>query len=379
MKITRVTATPIHVPLVPELTTKTAHGEHITSPYVIVEVEADNGLIGFGEATVAPRWSGETRTGCLAAIDELIGPAILGMDPRRIEETWHQIDGVIRFNPFTKAAVEMAIWDLAGKAENAPVHDLLGGKVRESAPIKMVVGAFPVDKAAGLASRFLGWGVRALKVKVGLDAETDLARFRAVRELAGADVPIGFDANCGWDIATAATMMAALDEFDVLFAEQPIAAGDPQALASLKQQTDIPIMADESCFTLDDAVQLTRHDAADILAIYPGKHGGLLETRRITRVASEAGIVCAMGSNLELGIATAAMLHLAVADPAIDSDRYPADLIGPLYHEADLITRPLDLGPKTAAPPPGPGLGVELDRDQLDRFRDGAPQDTTPG
>ena len=381
MKITRVTATPIHVPLIPELTTKTAHGEHITSPYVIVEVETDTGLVGLGEATVAPRWSGETRTGCLAAIDELIAPSILGMDPRQIESVWQTIDGVIRFNPFTKAAVEMAIWDLAGKAENAPVYDLLGGKVRESAPIKMVVGAFPVEKAVGLAGRFLDWGVNTLKVKVGLDADTDLARFQAVRELAGPDVPIGFDANCGWDTDTAIEMMAALDEHDVLFAEQPIAAGDPQALAALRQQTDIPIMADESCFTVADAVQLVRHQAADILAVYPGKHGGLTEMRRISQVAREAGIVCAMGSNLELGIATAAMLHLAMADETIDSERYPADLIGPLYHQADLITQPLALGPEVATAPDGPGLGVELDREQLAQYREEAPPsiDAMPG
>ena len=291
------------------------------------------------------------------------------------------IDGVIRFNPFTKAAVEMAIWDLAGKAENAPVYDLLGGKVRESAPIKMVVGAFPVEKAVGLAGRFLDWGVNTLKVKVGLDADTDLARFRAVRELAGPDVPIGFDANCGWDSDTAIEMMAALNEHDVLFAEQPIAAGDPQALAALRKKSDIPIMADESCFTVADAVQLVRHQAADILAVYPGKHGGLTEMRRISQVAREAGIVCAMGSNLELGIATAAMLHLAMADETIDSERYPADLIGPLYHQADLITQPLALGPEVATAPDGPGLGVELDREQLAQYREETPPsiDAMPG
>jgi muconate cycloisomerase len=370
MKITHVRATPIHVPLVPELTTKTAHGEHITSPYVIVEVETDTDLVGYGEATVAPRWSGETRTGCLAAIDELIGPAVIGLDPRRTEDCWRAIDDAIRFNPFTKAAVEMAVWDLAGKAENAPVYELLGGQVRESAPIKMVVGAFPVEKALGLAQRFLDWGVGALKVKVGLDPDEDIARFAAVRELAGSEIPIGFDANCGWDLETAADMLTRLGEFDVLFAEQPIPAGDPQALAKLRQQTTIPIMADESCFSVADAVQLVRHEAADILAVYPGKHGGLTPTREIARVAREGGILCCLGSNLELGIATAAMLHLAVAEQTIASEQFPADLIGPLYHEADLITEPLELGPGTARVPQGPGLGVELDREQLQRYRE---------
>lgn len=370
MKITRLTATPIHVPLIPELTTKTAHGEHITSPYVIVELETDTGLVGWGEATVAPRWSGETRTGCLAALDELIGPAVIGLDPRRTQTCWDAIDDAIRFNPFTKAAVEMAVWDLAGKAENAPVYELLGGQVRETVPIKMVVGAFPVAKAQTLAQRFLDWGVGTLKVKVGLDPAEDIARFSAVRELAGADVPIGFDANCGWDLETAAHMLTRLGAFDVLFAEQPIPAGDPQALAQLRRQTTIPIMADESCFSVADAVQLVRHEAADLLAVYPGKHGGLIPTRAIARVAREGGIACCLGSNLELGIATAAMLHLAVAEETIASEQFPADLIGPLYHQADMITAPLELGPQTARVPRGVGLGVELDRQQLERFRE---------
>ena len=103
--------------------------------------------------------------------------------------------------------------------------------------------------------------------------------------------------------------------------------------------------------------------------MYPGKHSGIQATIEIAHVARAAGIVCALGSNLELGIATAAMAHLAVAEPTIDSETYPADLIGPLYHEADMITEPLSLGPVTAKPPDGPGLGVELDEKQLDRFR----------
>ena len=86
-------------------------------------------------------------------------------------------------------------------------------------------------------------------------------------------------------------------------------------------------------------------------------------------MAKAAGIACSVGSNLELGVGTAAMLHVAVADPAIDSVRYPGDLIGPLYHEADLLTAPLELGPEVARLPDGPGLGVQLDEIQLARYR----------
>ena len=368
MKITRVETIPVEVPLKEGLTTKTAGGEHVVSPYVVVRVHTDAGLVGLGEATLSPRWSGETSPGCVAAIEGLIGPAITGQDPIAITALRRTIDGTIRHNPFAKAAVEMALWDIAGKAAGQPVYQLLGGKVKEELPMKMVVGAFPVDQAVALAQRFLDWGATCLKVKVGLDPTTDIARVHAVREAAGPDIPIGIDANQGWDLATARRCLA--DMGDLLFAEQPVPTTDPRDLARLRGDTHIPIMADESVFTLQDARRLTELGACDILSVYPGKHAGIAATREIAHVARAAGVVCSMGSNLELGIATAAMLHLAAAEPSLDDARYPGDYLGPLYHQADLLKEPLQLGPSVARVPDGPGLGVELDEDQLERYRD---------
>jgi muconate cycloisomerase len=370
MQIVRVETIPVEVPLKEGLTTKTAGGEHVVSPYVVVRVHTDAGLVGLGEATLSPRWSGETSPGCVAAIEGLIGPAIVGEDPTALTHLRHKIDRTIRFNPFAKAAVEMALWDLCGKAADQPVYQLLGGKVRDELPMKMVVGAFPVPQAVALAERFLEWGATCLKVKVGLDPATDIARVHAVREAAGPDIPIGIDANQGWDLATARRCLSRMEDCDLLFAEQPVPVTDPQDLVRLRADTRVPIMADESVFTLQDARHLADIGAADILSVYPGKHAGLAATREIAHLARAAGLVCSMGSNLELGIATAAMLHLGVAEPTIDSERYPGDFLGPLYHEADLITKPLNLGPTVARVPDGPGLGVELDEDQLDRYRD---------
>lgn len=370
IRITDVEAIPIKVPLKPGLTTKTAHGEHVDSPYVIVRVHTDEGLIGLGEATLAPRWSGETSPGCVAVIEGLIAPALTGEDPTQVNRLRRVMDSVIRLNPFSKAAVEMALWDIAGKAANVPVHQLLGGSVRDEMPIKMVVGGFEVPKAVELARQFLDWGATCLKVKVGLDPEQDLERVRAVRELAGPSIPIGIDANCGWNVAQANRMLKLLDEFDVLFAEQPIPTADLAELAALRRRTEIPIMADESVFTLNDAWHLTANRAVDILSVYPGKHGGIAATVEIAHVARSAGIVCSMGSNLELGVGTAAMLHVGCAVSSIASEQYPGDFIGPLYHEADMLKTPLQLGPKSAHVPEAPGLGVELDEDQLEKYRD---------
>jgi len=371
MKITRIEPIPVAVPLKKGLSAKTSHGEHATSLFVIVRVHTDQGLIGLGEATISALWSGETQAGTVGIIRDYFEPALLGKDPRDITAAGRAMDFQVKLNPFTKAAVEMALWDIAGKAAGLPVYQLLGGKVRDKVRIKLVLWAYDIPTVRAMAEKFLGCGVSCLKVKVGLDPESDIARVQAVRELAGPAMAVTIDANTGWTISQARHCLRRLADTNLLLAEQPIPAGDPAALAELRRDVTTPIMADESVFTLQDAWLLTTHRAADILSVYPGKHGGIAATAEVVAVAKAAGLRCAIGSNLELGIGTAAMLHVAAAMPEIDSDSYPADTIGPFYHEGDLITKPLDLGPPHAKVPEGPGLGVELDEGQLKRWRVG--------
>jgi len=369
MKITRVEPIPVCVPLKKGMTAKTAHGEHVTSPYVIVRVYTDEGIVGLGEATISCLWSGESQAGTVSAIKDYIAPAIIGKDPRDISSIRRAMDFMIKLNPFTKAAVEMAMWDISGKAVGLPVYQLLGGKVRESVRIKLVIWARDVAGSREMAEQHLALNVSCLKVKTGLDPATDIERVKAVREVAGPDMQMTIDSNCGWTIQQAKFCLRALEDVNLLLAEQPIPPGDPVAMAELRRETMAPIMADESVFTLQDAWQLSLHRAADIFSIYPGKHGGIAATTEIIAVAKAAGLRCTIGSNLELGIGTAAMLHIAAAFPEVDTDSFPADTIGPFYHEGDLITESLDLGPPRAKIPTGPGLGVELDESQLARWR----------
>ena len=195
------------------------------------------------------------------------------------------MDFLIKLNPFTKAAVEMALWDIAGKVRGVPVYQLLGGKLRDIVPTKMMIGAFEPLRARRLAEQFLGWGVGCLKVKVGLDLAGDLARVKAVRDVAGPDIPITIDANCGWNVTTARIALDRLRPFNILVAEQPIAPGDTEAMASLRS-AGIPIMVDESVFTLRDAWNVLRGHAADVVSIYPGKNGGIAVSVEIANVAA---------------------------------------------------------------------------------------------
>ncbi len=371
MKITAIEAIPVRVPLIPRMHTRTAHGDHTTSDYVIVRVHTDAGLVGLGEATVAARWSGETSPSAVSAIRDLLAPALLGSDPVAVNQARIVMDRVLKLNPFTKAAIEMALWDLSGKAAGVPVYHLLGGKVRDVIPTKMMISAYDPPRARALAREFLDRGVRCLKVKTGLDVAADVARVSAVRDEAGPDVPITIDSNCGWNATTARRALEQLRPLNLLVAEQPIPPGDVAALASLRAVGGIPIMADESVFTLSDAWNVLRAGAADVISVYPGKNGGIAASIEIAHAAQAAGVVCHIGSNLELGIGTAAMIHLACAVASIDSETYPSDILGTHYHESDMLISPLSLGPEGARVPDGPGLGVELDENALERYRVG--------
>ncbi len=371
MKITKIESIPVHVPLKSGMGTRTAHGDHITSNYVIVKVHTDQGIVGLGEATCSALWSGETAASTHAAITNLLAPGLIGKDPTNITACRRVMDFLIKLNPFTKSAIEMALWDISGKAAGVPVYTMLGGKLRDEIPIKMMIGAFDPPHAVGLAEKFLSWGVKCLKVKVGIGLEGDVARVKAVREVAGPDIPITIDANCGWNVSTARVALERLKPLNLRVAEQPILPNDVDAMAYLRQVSGIPIMADESVFTLADAWNVARAHAADVISIYPGKNGGIAGSVEIGSVAKAAGLACHIGSNLELGIGSAAMLHVAAAVAAVDSDTYPSDILGTNYHEHDLLATPLSLGPVTAKVPDGPGLGVELDEEALARFRQG--------
>jgi muconate cycloisomerase len=213
-------------------------------------------------------------------------------------------------------------------------------------------------------------GLKALKVKVGMDPDGDLARVRAVREAVGPSFRVGVDANGGWSPRVAIqTIRRMVDESNIYFAEQPVAPVDVQWMADVRRSVPVPVMADESCYSLQDAMALARAGAADVLSIYVGKGGGIGPARKIASVAEAAGLTCTVGSNLELGIASAAMAHLAMATPGVGAEEFPCDILGPLAYEHDLLQQSLDVRDGSVAAPDKPGLGVEIDESMLARYR----------
>jgi muconate cycloisomerase len=205
-------------------------------------------------------------------------------------------------------------------------------------------------------------------VKVGLNPPADVERVRAVRQAVGAGVKIGIDANTGWSVQDALWAVPRMRECDLWFIEQPIHGRNVAGLAEIRRQTGIAVMADEAVWTPEDCTDVIRQGAADIISVYPGKNGGILNCKKIIHLAEAAGLTCVLGSNLELGIASAAMLHVGCASRGI-SDVIGHHIIGPLYHQDDLVTPPLQLANATARLTDGPGLGVELDEGKLEQYR----------
>ena len=374
MRIARVETIPIRVPLKPEIAIKSGRGGlHAQSPFLIVKIFTDDGAVGLGEVSCTPRWSGEDQFTAAHFINTSFAPLLVGemlAGAGDIERLTQKFIFPVSGNYFTKAGVEMALWDLAGKAAGKPVHDLLGGKVRDAVATKWSVSGVAPEKAADIARWAIGLGFKKMKVKVGIDPASDVERVRSVREAVGPQVPLGVDANGGY--ATPAVAVEAIQKLlahSIYFAEQPVPDGDAEALAEVRRAIDIPVIADESLYTLTDAKVLARHNACDVFSIYIGKAGGILPALRISEFAQSVNIKCTVGSNLELGVGSAAMTHLALATKAIDPDTYPCDIIGPFYYEDDIVREPLPILPGIARSNGKPGLGVELDEEKIERFR----------
>jgi L-alanine-DL-glutamate epimerase-like enolase superfamily enzyme len=362
LKIASVAAHPVSRVVSSEFAIVSAAGSQPESRFALIELMSDEGISGYGEASVVPVWSGESQESALYAISNVLAPVIVGKDPRHISACLEAMDRALIGNPFTKAGVEMALFDLVGKALGVNATVLLGGARRPGRiPLKFSIGAFEPSRAAKVAATAVEkLGLRAVKVKVGLNIETDLERVQEVRSAVGANIPVAVDGNGGWTVADTLAALPGLEKHAVSALEQPLRRGDFRGCAMIRQRTSIPLMLDESVFTVQDALEAIRQEACDLISIYPGKNGGLLHSMAIAELAASSGLKCVIGSNLEMDIGTAAMLTLAAAAPALASS-VQHDIIGPLYYEETMLKLPIQYDSGCAlAPLENSGLGIQL-------------------
>lgn len=366
MKITRVETTPVNVPRKRAYgaVTCTALGPADVSEHGIVQVRTDEGITGLGELS-----SVFARRGAMLCrdVDERLAPAVVGLDPMDITRALRAMESVLPDGQFAIAGVEMALWDIAGKALGAPVYKLLGGKMRERIPLSYSVPHGEPEQMAQFALERAREGFRTVKVKIGQGFARDVEAVRMVRDAVGSGHRVRVDANMAMASAKEAIrLVERIEPYDPELLEQPMQARNLHAMAEIRRAVSLPIMADESVGTPADAMEVIRREAADVLNVYVTESGGIQNAVRIFTMGEQAGLACMIGSMPELGIGTAAQIHLGIAVPNLDLD---SDTCGSLYQEEDLLATPLRLEGGFAHVPEGPGLGVELDLDGFERAR----------
>ena len=354
MRITRVRLGRISVPL--RVPFKTALRSVESVEDVVVEVHTDAGAIGYGEAPPTGVITGDTTGAIVGAIQDHIGRAILDRDVDDLEDLLQRVQRSIVHNTSAKAAVDMALWDLYGQLHRIPVYKLLGG-ARHRIVTDITISVNPPEEMARDARDAIARGYDCLKVKVGANPALDVERLSAVRRAAGDGVCIRIDANQAWRPREAVHILNEMQAkgLAIEFVEQPVKAQDIDGLRYVTEHSDVPVLADESVFSPEDAMRIMQTRAADLINIKLMKCGGLTNALKIASAAEVYGVECMIGCMLEAKISVNAAVELACAKSIITK----VDLDGPVLCSEDPILGGAVFQEKEITVSDEPGLGIK--------------------
>lgn len=332
-------------------------------PGVILKLTTQGGLVGWGEAAPWSVFSGTAEANA-AALDVYLRPLVIGRDAHDVQTILDAADHAVVGHAEAKAALEMALDDIRGKALGVSVAELHGGIVRRDIPLSVSVANPDFDEDLDFVRARLAEGVRLYKVKTGfLSHAEDMTRMERLADIMPADAELRIDYNQGLEAWDALRKLRDMERFRPGFIEQPVPRERRDAMAMLAAALDAPILADESCFTPAEAVEMVRHRFADAVSIKLMKCGGLRRGKEIAAIAGAAGIPAYGGTMFEAGVALAAGIHFVASTPnvSLGAEFYTANhVLG-----VDILTRPLDLSGGASHLPQGPGLGVEVDEAAL--------------
>lgn len=354
MQIESIETSVLEVPLIKPFKTalRTVH----TAQTVVVKMITDEGLVGWGEAPPTVVITGESIASIQATIEQILAPQIMQMDIRQRQTILSTIQASVKGNTSAKAAVDMAVHDLIGQIANLPLYQLLGGYTN-NLQTDITVSVNASKEMAEDAKRYVDDGFSILKIKVGIgEIEDDIQRILAIREAIGPNPKIRLDANQGWtpkDAVYAIRKMERL-QLGIQFVEQPVKAHQIEGLKYVKEHTTIPIMADESVFTLQDARRVLEAGAADLLNIKLMKCGGICEAIKINALAEAYDVPCMVGSMIETSIGITAAAHFAASAPNI----HYVDFDAPLLLRENKINGGIDYDKDQIYLPSQSGLGI---------------------
>lgn len=358
MKITAVDTYKISVPF--RKIYSWGSGTRAGTSRIVTVIHTDTELIGVGETFRLPFVD--------AVLEQLI-PLVVGEDVHDIERIQRKILGAGYYHHhravvFASCAIEMALWDLIGKAADVPLYKLLGGGYRKHVEFIGYLFTQDPDALVRESRAYLEQGFNTIKIKIGTDQKVDVSLVKLLRDELGYDFELRVDLNQAWMIGTAKRLLRQLEPFDLQYAEQPLLLTELEASAHLRQQTSVPIALDESAYTTFDVMEIVRRYAADVILVDPHEAGGLTPCKKACAIAEAAGLPVNLHSASELGISTAAYLHLAASTPnmlyAIDTQYQ--------HLTDDIIQQPFVFDRGMLAVPERSGLGVEIDWQKLKKY-----------
>jgi L-alanine-DL-glutamate epimerase-like enolase superfamily enzyme len=358
VKITSIELHAIHLPLRDPFIVSYDTYDHM--PSIIVKIETDEGIAGYGESVPDEHVTGESFEGTYHVLKQKLAPALIGQNPMNMEKIHDLMNRAIYGAPAAKAAMDIACFNIIGKKLGQPVYQLIGGRYHEKFPITHVLSIGEPEKMAEEAAAMMKQGYQSFKMKVGTDVKRDVERIKAVREKIGRCPAIRVDVNQGWkNSATALAAIRSLKELDIDWIEQPVLADDIDGMVEIKSKTDIPLMIDEGMKGSRDMREIIAKQAAHKVNIKLMKCGGIYPAVKLAHQAEMAGIECQIGSMVESSIGSSAGFHVAFSKKIITS----VELTGPLKFAKDVGNLHYDvpficLNEK-------PGLGIEVNEEAL--------------
>jgi len=335
------------------------------SDFAVIELWTDEGVKGFGEVSDIPEtlMMPSGRDFSITELQEHLSHLLVGKDPFNTDEILSAFpdkkmidkrsDGTVY--DIVGNGVDNALLDLMGRALKVPVYNLLGGKKKDKVWVSWVAFIRGTELLEQEIAQKVSEGFNAFKLKVGISAKLDEERVRIVRNIAGDDAVIKLDANSGWSFDEAIENLKRLEKYNPVGIETPIPYLDIEGKAKLRKRTGIPII--EHVHTMDFALQLIKKDAIDVFNVSTVGSGGILRAKNVLALAGEEGIPCLLGSTVEVGLGTAAQLHLAASSSQVT---WPSDLVGPKLYKNDLITSAHKWDKNMLYVPDGIGMGVEV-------------------
>ena len=363
MKIARLEFIPASIPYTHREVSSQVRRDGVTD--VIVKAVTDDGLVGWGESC-----SGANTESVLEALKGM-APFVVGRNPWESEairmELWHR--GGWQFRKptasFAYAGIDMALWDIGGKACGQPLYNLFGGKVRDSANYFYYLAQAAREELIQQCRAGMNGGFHVFYLKVGLDIEAELDMVRCVRETVGDRAKIRLDANGAWKVNEAVRNLARLDEYRIDFIEQPVAPDPLTNMQEVRARTPVGICANEGMWTVEDAYRRITRRTADVYCFSPYWVGSLSRFQRLGQVAHFEGLQVVKHTHGEFGIAAAAAHHLLLTLPNIvEGNQQTAHMM-----QDDVLKETL---PIASAPdwgiPQGIGLCMEVDEEKVGRY-----------